>query len=82
MYSKSHTKKITKMLLLLHFSTDLIWFALCGRAKFGTLYSTQNCESLPPLINYGNLCKKKKKKKKKLLLLPHFFTDFHSVCFI
>ena len=31
------------------------------------------------LINYGNLCKL---FKKKLLLLPHFLTDFHSVCFV
>ena len=59
----------------------MIWFALCGRAKLGTLNTTQNCEILLHLlimVIYANLFQ----NKQKLLLLPHFFTDCHFVCFI
>ena len=42
----------------------LIWFALSGRAKFGTLYLYTELWDSAPLINYGNLCKFIQKKKK------------------
>ena len=35
----------------------LIWFALSGRAKFGTLNFYTEFWDFSPLINYGNLCK-------------------------
>ena len=35
----------------------LIWFALSGRAKFGTLNFYTEFWDFAPLINYGNLCK-------------------------
>ena len=35
----------------------LIWFALSGRAKFGTLNFYTELWDFAPLINYGNLCK-------------------------
>ena len=35
----------------------LIWFALSGRAKFGTLNLYTEFWDFAPLINYGNLCK-------------------------
>ena len=57
-YSKSQIKS-PKMLLLLHFSTDfdLVFFALFGRAKLGTLNFYTEFWDFAPLINYGNLCK-------------------------
>ena len=35
----------------------LIWFALSGRAKFGTLKSYIELWDFAPLISYGKLCK-------------------------
>ena len=35
----------------------LIWFALSGRAKLGTLNFYTEFGDFAPLINYGNLCK-------------------------
>ena len=35
----------------------LIWFALSGRAKLGTLNFYTEFWDFAPLINYGNLCK-------------------------
>ena len=35
----------------------LIWFALSGRAKVGTLILYTEFWDFAPLINYGNLCK-------------------------
>ena len=35
----------------------LIWFALSGRAKFGTLNFYTELWDFAPFINYGNLCK-------------------------
>ena len=35
----------------------LIWFALSGRANFGTLNFYTEFWDFSPLINYGNLCK-------------------------
>ena len=46
----------------------LIWFALSGRAKLGTLNFYTEFLDFAPLINYGNLCKFIPKKKKLLLL--------------
>ena len=47
----------------------LIWFALSGRANFGTLNFYTEFWDFFPLINYGNLCKLIPKKKLLLLLI-------------
>ena len=56
----------------------LIWFALSGRAKFGTLNFYTEFWDFAPLINYGNLCKFIPKIKK-IASSPSFLDRF-SFC--
>ena len=55
----------------------LIWFALSGRAKLGTLNFYTEFWDFAPLINYGNLCKFIPKIKK--IASPSFLDRF-SFC--
>ena len=52
-YQKNHQKCFFSFISQL----ILIWFALSGRAKFGTLNFYTELWDFAPLINYGNLCK-------------------------
>ena len=49
--------KITKKCFSFISQLILIWFALSGRAKLGTLNFYTEFWYFAPLINYGNLCK-------------------------
>ena len=79
MYSKSPKKNYHKICFFSFISQPiLIWFALSGRAKFGTLNFCTELWDFAPLINYGNLCKFIPKIKK-IASSPSFLYRF-SFC--
>ena len=55
-FIQNHTKKNHKKCFFIS-QPILIWFALSGRAKLGTLNFYTEFWDFAPLINYGNLCK-------------------------
>ena len=58
MYANLFKKKNHKKCFFSFISQPiLIWFALSGRAKFGTLSFYTEFWDFAPLINYDNLCK-------------------------
>ena len=54
---QNHTKKKNHKKCFSISQPILIWFALSGRAKFGTLNFYTELWDFAPLIKYGNLCK-------------------------
>ena len=77
MYSKSPKKNHQKCFFFIS-QPILIWFALSGRAKLGTLNFYTELWDFTPLINYGNLCKFIPKIKK-IASSPSFLYRF-SFC--
>ena len=56
-FIQNHTKNHRKCFFSFISQPILIWFALSGRAKLGTLNFYTEFWDFDPLINYGNLCK-------------------------